>query len=225
MLVNHENEGRLSRLVAEIPALQQAWASVQHHGYAANYQALSEKSEALVTAFRFFRDADTLDIGCNSGLYTYILSIFCKSVTGVDPDAKLISRAEAGRAHLQRRKILTNNISFSNKALKDIATANYNSILAACVLYHLSAEEIDLLQDVLAERIQAVLIQVRPDRLAAFQRGQNKDYPSRHNRHGGLFTVEDNVAFLRKTGFKDILVFNETRAFFNERFPVIYAFK
>src|SRR5687768_4537391 len=126
MLTDDALEARYTKLESLLPSIYEAWKTIPHAGYAASYQALSDKCIALLTAFRLFRGCSVLDIGCNSGLYTLILGLWASKAYSVDVDPSLLKRASVAHVTLNANGISLPNVHFRHSRLRDALDVDFD---------------------------------------------------------------------------------------------------
>tara|TARA_B100000787_G_scaffold163590_1_gene145371 strand:+ start:1091 stop:1669 length:579 start_codon:yes stop_codon:yes gene_type:complete len=83
------------------------------------------------------KDVKVLDLGCSSGELSYLLSIYCKSIIGIDYDEKLISEAK-----LKYKEI--DNLTFKVGIIPDILKNNFeyfDLIVCSHIIEHIDDYE------------------------------------------------------------------------------------
>jgi SAM-dependent methyltransferase len=196
----------------------------QNTGYPIDYQGITKKSEPLLLELNRFAGRNVLDIGCNSGLYSYIAGIHAKSILGCDLEQVLIDRAEISRSFFNEfydsSKVLFHQGSFVDKLSDDI-----DGIIAACVLYHVGDENLTELIKFLRFKKPLILIQARPARYQAFLKNPSWGGVAATTLYNGMYRIEDNFNFLRDCGYDNVYVtgLNAT-LFYDEIFPILIAY-
>lgn len=218
----------LTNVARDMETVHSIWAMDKksiNNSYPSDYQDLSAKSLALAKEFYRFSGKNVLDIGCNSGLYSYLMGHQGSSVTACDISNELLSRAEASRSYFANLFDCT-NVSFYQGNFADKLDGKVNAILACCVLYHIGDTNLRKLQDYLKENDCLIMIQARPQRGEAFIKHPEWGAVSHTKLYNGIYTLEDNINFLRDSGYERIeIVGLQSTAFFSEYFPIIIAEK
>lgn len=118
-----------------------------------------------------FKEKDVLELGCNAGVYGYVISKRAKSYVGVDRGEDYISQAK-----ITRKQMDNPNVNFYNYSVKQfIKLANsggmptFNALFASFVLYHLSKKETDRLMKYVLPKCDVVIIQTRTKKRTPFR--------------------------------------------------------
>ena len=214
----------VSTLKQDISQLYDLWrATSDDFGYPVDYQGITTKSEPLISQLEGFRGKRVLDIGCNSGMYSYSLGACAKSVIGCDVEPVLIKRANEARAFFDRMYD-TKTVQFHHGNFVDKLDNEIDGVIASLVLYHVGDENLLALKNFLTERKPHVLLQARPMRAEAFKNSPSWGILSATTMYGGMYLIEDNLNFLRDCGYNSVEVTGLTESlFFGEHFPVIVA--
>jgi SAM-dependent methyltransferase len=215
----------LTKLKGDVGQLYRKWDILdKNSGYPINYQGITDKSEPLLARFNHLTGRNVLDIGCNSGLYSYVAGYYAKSVIGCDVEQLLIDRARVGQKFFadfyDARKVQFHCGNFVDKMTNEI-----DAIVAACVLYHIGDDNLIKLMDFLMAKKPMIILQVRPARAAAFSHNSAWGTVSTTTLFGGMFRLDDNLEFLRACNYDNVIVagLNST-SFYGETFPVLIAF-
>ena len=192
-------------------------------GYPVDYQGITAKSKSLIGQLDCFQGKSVLDIGCNSGFYSYITGMYAKSVLGCDVEPVLIQRCEQARPvfnqmyDTSRVKFIYGN--FASQLRNDI-----NGVMASLVLYHVGNDNLLALRDFLRKNKPVILLQARPMRAEAFRNNPSWGIVAATTLYNGMFLVEDNLDFLRDCGYDSAEVYGlNSTEFYGENFPVILA--
>lgn len=207
-----------------VDKLHAIWRTISpDHVYYPDYQELNEQAIAVIDSLPIFKGTEVLDIGCNSGLFSYFCSNHANSVLGCDTIPEMISRANAVR-------LVASQFSDPSKVdfvCADFTTllrkATFTGIIATRILYHIGDQSLKLLADYLTDSKPSILIQPRPNREIGFGLHPEWGKVSTTTRYGGMYKVEDNIAFLRDCGYDCVKVSHLHARSFGEYFPVITA--
>lgn len=214
----------LIKLKNEIEELYKQWNQLGcETGYPTNYQGVTTKSEPLLLELEVFSNRNVLDIGCNSGLYSYFAGIFAKSVLGCDLEKLLVDRAVSARPFFNSI-FDTSSIEFYQGNFVNKLTPEVSGIIAACVLYHVGDENLQILMEFLTANKPTVVLQVRPSRGEVFLMNPDWGCVSNTKLFNGMFRIEDNLNFLRTCGYDNVRVVGlNTTSFHGEFFPILIA--
>jgi SAM-dependent methyltransferase len=215
----------LTKLKDTIGQIYQKWDSLEKNsGYPINYQGLTEKSEPLLSRFQHLAGRNVLDIGCNSGLYSYVAGYYANSVIGCDLEQLLIDRARVSREFFADFYD-TKKVEFHCGNFIDKMTSEIDAIVAACVLYHIGDENLIKLMGFVMVKKPMIILQIRPARAAAFSQNSAWGTVSNTTLFGGMFRIDDNLEFLRACKYDNVVIagLNST-SYYGETFPVLIAF-
>lgn len=202
-------------------SLQELWKDGAGTGYPADYQGITNKATVVISALDHLQGRHVLDIGCNSGLYTYLAGFVANHVTGVDVEQPLIDRAERARP-LFISQGLTGPVDFASGTFTNYLHPGISGIIAACVLYHVGDDYLRYLQDFLRQHRPKMIIQTRPGRAEAFRLNPSWGVLATTAAYEGMFTIESNLAFLADAGYDRVEVVGLTSSVFcGEAFPVV----
>lgn len=199
---------KTQNIFSSVSKLHEIWASIKG-GYPSNYQTLSiHKGRVMFRALAHAQDLDVLEAGCNSGLYSIILSNYAKSVTGVDFDKINIDRALLSFDYAKKNNLCRENIEFFHSDLISALpkSQHANCLVASLFLYYLHDNELLVLRDFIREKIQTIIIQCRPDRHKLVFGKPEYGNVSNLSLYNGLYDLPDNIDFLRDCGFPDITI-------------------
>jgi SAM-dependent methyltransferase len=198
----------IQSIVSSVPKLHEIWATVIG-GYPSNYQTLSiQKGRVMLRGLAYAQGLDVLEAGCNSGLYSIILSNYANSVTGVDFDDKNIERAVLSFEYAIKNNLCIDNIRFVHSDLISCLPSlqNVNCLVASLFLYYLKDDELVTLRDFIRQQVQTIIIQCRPDRHKLVFGKPEYGNVSNLSLYNGLYDLPDNINFVRDCGFPDITV-------------------
>ena len=192
-------------------------------GYPVDYQGITAKSKSLIEQLDCFRGKSVLDIGCNSGFYSYITGMYAKSVIGCDVEPVLIQRCEQARPVFN--KIYdTSRVKFIYGNFASQLSGAIDGVMASLVLYHVGNDNLIALRDFLRKNKPVILLQARPMRAEAFRKNPSWGIVAATTLYNGMFLVEDNLDFLRDCGYDSAEVYGlNSTEFYGENFPVILA--
>lgn len=200
-----------------------AWRRVDDSApIAADYQKLDGITNLVTKGLGYFRDSNVLDIGCNSGLHSIVVSSVSNKVIGCDPNEVFIRRARNGLAELIMNGKMKGFVNFYCSDFVELLDRDINGIILARILYHIGDERLSLLMEGLQSKIEKVLIQCRPGRVSVYQ---NQDVAVT-KKYNGLYRVEDCLSLLGDVGFREARVWGGDPLWSGgECFPVIYGAK
>jgi SAM-dependent methyltransferase len=214
----------LENLVPDIEILYDIWSSYSmDFGYPVDYQGFTSKSAPLLKVLHKFQGRRVVDIGCNSGLYSYLTGCYATKVIGCDVEHILIRRAEDARPFYEAR-VGTNDVRFHLGNFVDELKDDVTGIMASLVLYHIGNENLLALKEFLTRTRPLVILQTRPMRAEAFRKSPEWGVVSATTLYNGMYLMEDNLEFLRDCGYDSAELFGMTESLFHgEHFPVIVA--
>ena len=195
------------KYATSLPELQKLWDNIEG-GYPANYQNLnSPKARAFLRALSYLNDLDIVEIGCNSGLFSCLVSNVANSIYSVDIDNGNILRSKITFDYFFSKGLCKNNITFKCGNIVDLfpKISDSNCLIATCVLYHLRDNELCVLIDFIKQHIKTLIVQCRPERRKLVENGILNNV-SNLKMYNGLYDLPDNVNFIRDCGFVDITI-------------------
>jgi len=143
-----------------------------------------------------FKGKDCLEIGCNAGLYGYVIAEVAKSYVGTDRD---LGGYYTKQSAITKKYIKNPNVKFLHGKAKDFIKLDiagkapkYNAMFASFVLYHLTEKETDRIAETVLPKCDIVIIQTRTQKRSPW-----KNYnPHEFNKPKNV------VKYLEKAGFK-----------------------
>lgn len=193
--------------------------------YPPDYQQISPKSTFVLNNLPVFEGKRVVDIGSNFGIYTMLISRYAHSVVGMERSPKIFDAANLVLNYLKGRGFSLENVTFRNQSAEYIKELDVNAALISLVLYHLQDSIIDEIFNFLTHRCETVVLQARPARYKAFQKGLLTDHVSVNTKYNGLFDLDDNLQLVHDCGFKKIRIDVNPELYYGEVFPVIVASK
>lgn len=190
------------------PKFHELWATVPG-SYPPDYQTLKiHKGRVMKRALAQTVGRNVLEAGCNSGLYSLILSNYADSVVCVDYDRANIDRASLVYRYALDSRMCRENIRFVNS---DIISAlrsagEVDCLVASLFLYYLYDEDLLVIQRFIRDRIGMLVVQCRPDRHKLVYGNPQFGNVSNLTLYNGLYALGDNIDFIRDCGFSDILI-------------------
>jgi cyclopropane fatty-acyl-phospholipid synthase-like methyltransferase len=155
------------------------------------YQAPNKRLANAMENFDFLKGCNVLDIGCNQGLHSLMLSNISNSVIGLEGNENTYKRALCTQKHFSSLGYNSSNVTFVNSPLKDFNDyEGVNAILACCCIYNMNDENIDNFIAIL-KQCHKLIYQTRP---AANSRIKDR---SRHD----LCLEKDVIKFLEAEDF------------------------
>jgi hypothetical protein len=213
-MINHL---KTQKIINSIDEFHRIWKSIDG-GYPYDYQNLeSGQTQTLLGALgNDINLGNVLEIGCNTGIYSLVISNFSSHVHAVDINNENIVRARLGMSYALKNGFIRDNITFYRDSVVNMIVnngSNYNTCIATLVLYYLSDGELLQLMSFIKNSIKTLIIQCRPDRDKMVDGKEDQfgkaSYTSLYN---GLFKLNDNVDFFRDLGFEGIEIFGMSRA-------------
>jgi hypothetical protein len=199
---------KIQKIQSLLPDFHGIWASVPG-GYPSDYQTLAiHKGRVMTRALTHAQGLNVLEAGCNSGLYSIILSNYAKSIIAVDYDKINISRALLGFEFAKKNNLCEKDIEFLHSDLISTLShlENVDCFVASLFLYYLIDEELITLQNFIRKQINTIIIQCRPDRHKLVSGNPQFGNVSNLSLYNGLYDLPDNIQFIRDCGFTDVLV-------------------
>jgi SAM-dependent methyltransferase len=206
----------------DLPALRAAWGDDGEDPY----QFDNPRSRNVLERLSVVAGCRVLDVGCNTGMYSFAVAPLATSVYGIDMNEVSIGRANEGKRALEERGDDLSHVEFEWQVLSKLdPTRAFDAVLACNVLYHLSDVEIGVLAGVL-RGARIAMLQVRPRRVRAYEKNKEQFvYVSRNNVCGGLYTVGHALEFLQALGFSRFEISGEERYWGDEPFPVVLGWR
>lgn len=205
--------------------LQRYISKLQFTGYPADYQRIDQKTEPVISQLDLFANHKVLDIGSNFGMYPLLTSQIARSVTGLEIDKHLHSVSLLWKQFFEEKGYDFSNLTLLNKGSNELVHIDYDALLLTLVLYHLNDDEVDLLIQDAKQKCQKIIIQCRPARILARQKGAFTGHVSKTSRYDGLFDIAANVRFLEEVGMKNIKIHVSEKLLGEEAFPVLVGTK
>lgn len=190
-------------------------------GYPKNYQRVDQKSMPVIEALGNFSGRRVLEIGSNFGMYSLLMSGVAAHVTALEPDEKIFHGATQWREFFEKKGYNFANVRYVNQGVTCLADVDYDALLMTLVLYHLNNDEIDKLVEDARSKCQVAIVQCRPGRAIARERGSFGGYLSKNDRFDGLCDIAGNVRFLRALGMRNVAVTVSAEMLGDEVFPVL----
>ncbi|MDO9639976.1 MAG: hypothetical protein Q7J44_15675 [Pseudotabrizicola sp.] len=190
-------------------------------GYPLSYQRVDQKTEPVIRKLELFRNRNVLEIGSNFGMYTMLTSQFAKTVTGLEIDRSIFDISGRWLQFFKDKGYSFDNITLLNESAATCTRIDYDALLLTLVLYHLSDDEIDLIIEDAKKKCDCVVIQCRPGRILAAERGSFSGHISKNTRFDGVFDIAGNIRFLEALGMKKISVAVSEKMLGSEVFPVL----
>jgi len=227
---SHQQESPMNQninaICSSIHSLHAVWRDIEGN-YPHNYQNLSQsKAQVMLRALKFTLGQRVLEMGCNSGLYTLIMSNYASSVDAIDIDGPNIQRAKAGFDFAQSNGWCADNINFECSGIIEFINdrADFDCFVASLVLYYLKDDEVVKLRDYIRKNINRIIVQCRPARKKLVENNPQYGLVSYTSLYNGLYDISDNLNFLHDCGFKDVLVYGMGEIE-NDACPVLIADK
>lgn len=190
-------------------------------GYPKDYQRVDQKTRPVIDQLGAFSGRHVVEIGSNFGMYSLLMSGIAKSVTALEPNEPIHRTSLHWKAFFEDKGFDFSNVDFVNQGVAHAVEVDYDALLMTLVLYHLTNEEIDRLIEDAKTKCEVAIVQCRPGRGLARDRGSFGGYLSQTDRFDGLYDIAGNIRFLRALGMKDISVSVSSELHWNEVFPVL----
>jgi hypothetical protein len=201
--------------------LLQRVAQSNSSGYPADYQRVDQKTLPVINQLPVLSGCDVLEVGSNYGMYSLLMSPIANLVYALEPDKAIHSVSLSWRHFFESDGYTFENVQFLNKGVSHAPDVSYNALLLTLVLYHLTNDEIDILLDDARTKAERIVIQCRPARMLARQKGSFSGYVSKNSRFDGLFDIAGNIRFLKEIGMRSVSVSVSEQLLGDEVFPVI----
>jgi len=205
--------------------LKKSLSDLSFTGYPLDYQRVDQKTVPVIDRLDVFQNKTVLEIGSNFGMYSLLMSSIAKEVHAVEIDKHLYSVSLRWRDFFADADNSFSNVHFHNEGAMATGKYDYNALLLTLVLYHLNNDEIDYLIEQARAKCDTVLIQCRPARILAKEKGAFRGHVSKNTRFDGLCDIAANVRFLREIGMKDISIYVSENLLGEEAFPVLIGKK
>lgn len=124
-------------------------------------KSTGKKQKYTLSQIHLFQGKTVVDIGCNAGIVSYDILKYANKVIGVEYDEYYYNQA------LVTQKFVTKPLELINCSMRNFlidCDCRYNAAFASCVLYHLSTEEIDLINDIMIPKCDIVVFVSREDK-------------------------------------------------------------
>lgn len=190
-------------------------------GYPLSYQRVDQKTAPVISKLDLFSGCKVLEIGSNFGMYTMLMSRFAKTVTGLEIDRSIFDISGRWLKFFGSKGYRFDNVTLLNESAAACTRIDYDALLLTLVLYHLSDDEIDLIIEDAKRKCDRVVIQCRPGRILAAERGSFSGHISKNTRFDGVFDIAGNIRFLEALGMKKISVTVSEKMLGSEVFPVL----
>jgi len=149
------------------------------------------KMPYALAGLKYLKDRTVVDIGSNAGIITYDICEYAKEYIGLEKSEHYYKQSLITQPYIKKPgKFL--NLSVS-EFLQD--TENdyfYDAVYASCVLYHLTQEEIELVETVMLPKCEVVVAVSREDKM------KTTSAPSRIKY---LYKAKKIDKWLKKNGF------------------------
>ena len=206
---------------ASFDSLKASLSEDDFGGYPKDYQRIDQKTLPVIDALEIFRDSRVLEIGSNFGMYSLLMSEYAEKVFALEIDDNIFEVGLKWRKFFEERGLSFDNLEQIRGAAREAVRIDYNALLLTLVLYHLKDDEIDLLVKDAKQKCEKIIVQCRPGRAAALQRGSFKGHVSKNQRFDGLYDIAGNIKFLEAIGMKTISITVSEKMLGSEVFPVL----
>jgi SAM-dependent methyltransferase len=199
----------VNSICSSVKSLHDLWRNIEG-GYPYNYQNLTQsKAEVMLRALKYTSGQRVLEMGCNSGLYTLIMSNYASSVDAIDIDGPSILRAKAGFDFARSNGWCADNINFECAGVIEFINdhADYDCFVASLALYYLNDDAVVKLRDYIRNHISRIIVQCRPARKKLVENNPQYGRVTYTSLYNGLYDLSDNLNFLQDCGFKEVLVY------------------
>jgi len=134
--------------------------------------ATGKKQKYTLSQIYLFQGQTVVDIGCNAGIVSHDILEHADKVIGVEYDEHYYRQA------LVTQTFATKPLEFFNCSMKEFfdKDCEYTAAFASCVLYHLSTEEIDLINDVMIPKCNIVIFVSREDKKKKYENPHDLQY-------------------------------------------------
>jgi len=206
-------------------ALKASLDADKFSGYPKDYQRVDQKTLPVIENLHVFAGSHVLEIGSNFGMYSLLMSPIARQVTAVELDPTIYKASLKWRQFFERLGYSFDNVRTINGNVASSLSIEYDALLLTLVLYHLTNDEIDLLIEDARKKCERMVIQCRPGRMLAKERGSFVGYVSKTDRFDGLFDIASNIRFMRTVGMKKINVHVNPELLGDEAFPVLVGYR
>ena len=104
-------------------------------------------------------------------MYSLLMSSIAQSVVALEVDSAIYANSLYWKNFFESKGYAFSNVEIINKDVSHCVSVNYDALLLTLVLYHLTDEEIDLLMDDAKHQCDRIIIQCRPTRILAKEKG------------------------------------------------------
>jgi len=205
--------------------LKKSLSDLSFSGYPMDYQRVDQKTIPVIERLNVFQGKTVLEMGSNFGMYSLLMSSIANKVHAVEIDQHLHGVSLRWKDFFSDGDNSFSNVHFYNEGAMQIGKYDFDALLLTLVLYHLNNEEIDFLIDEARSKCDTILIQCRPARILAKEKGAFRGHVSKNTRFDGLCDIAANVRFLREVGMKDISIYVSENLLGEEAFPVLIGKK
>jgi len=208
-------------LQANFDQLKQSLNEEIFSGHPKDYQRIDQKTIPVIEKLNIFSGMHVLEVGSNFGMYSLLMAPFARKVTALELDVRIHEVSLHWKKFFEAKGCYFGNVDFLNQGVSYLTSVDYDALLLTLVLYHLTDDEIDrLIEDSRKKCVKAV-IQCRPARNLAREKGAFTGHVSKNDRFDGLFDIAGNIRFLKEIGMNNISVTCSSELLGNEVFPVI----
>jgi len=140
---------------------QELYRKISSRWKGRKYQgSTNKKTKYTLSHAHLLQGKTVVDIGCNAGINSYDLLEYADKVIGVEYDEHYYNQS------LITQKFATKPLEFVNCSMKVFFAQDheYNAAFASCVLYHLSTEEIDMINEIMIPKCDIVIFVSREDK-------------------------------------------------------------
>ena len=211
----------LEFFAANFENLNNSLAENKFSGYPKDYQRIDQKTIPVIERLEIFRGLNVLEVGSNYGMYSLLMSEIAYKVFALEIDKSIYEVGLKWRQFFENLGCSFYNLEQINDEATRAKQINYDALLLTLVLYHLNDAEIDLLIEDAKAKCEKIVIQCRPARNLAAQRGAFTGHISKTTRFDGLFDIAGNIKFLEAVGMKRISVTVSEKMLGSEVFPVL----
>jgi hypothetical protein len=190
-------------------------------GYPKDYQRVDQKTRPVIEQLGAFSGRHVVEIGSNFGMYSLLMSGIARHVTALEPNGSIHRTSLHWKAFFEDRGFAFPNVDFVNEGAMHATGVDYDALLMTLVLYHLNNDEIDRLIEDARGKCEVAIVQCRPGRGLARDRGSFGGYLSQTDRFDGLYDIAGNIRFLHALGLKNVSVSVSSELHWNEVFPVL----
>ena len=213
------------RFIASFKDLQDDLGDEGFGGYPKDYQRVDQKTLPVIDALETFSGKHVLELGSNFGMYSLLMTEYARKVVALEIDKSIFNVSLKWRKYFETRGMPFDNLEQINGAASEMVKIDYDALLLTLVLYHLNDDEIDVLVEDARKKCEKIIVQCRPGRAIASQRGSFTGHVSKTSRFDGLYEIAGNIRLLEAIGMKNISVTVSEKMLGSEVFPVIIGSK